>query len=139
MAEKKCDDKKCPVHGSVKCRGKSFVGTVLSTKMHNTAILEWSWKHFIPKYERYEKRRTKIKVHNPACIHANDGDVVKVMECRPLSKTKHFVIIEKLGVEKGFKERMEAEDASKVVDKEKKEEIVEDTTTPEQQEPTKEE
>lgn len=121
MAEKKCDDKKCPVHGSLKCRGKSFVGTVISTKMHNTAILEWSWKHFIPKYERYEKRRTRVKVHNPSCLGIKDGDVVKVMECRPLSKTKHFVIVEKVGVEKGFKERMEAEEESKVVDKVKEE------------------
>jgi small subunit ribosomal protein S17 len=120
MAEKQCDDKDCPIHGSLKCRGKSFVGTVISTKMHKTAILEWSWKHFIPKYERYEKRRTRIKVHSPPCINAKDGDVVKVMECRPLSKTKHFVIVEKVGVEKGFKERMEAEDAAKVVEKEKK-------------------
>ena len=119
MAEKKCNDKNCPVHGSLKCRGKSFVGTVISTKMHRTAILEWVWKHFLPKYERYEKRRTRIKVHNPSCIDAKDGDVVKVMECRPLSKTKHFVIIEKLGFERGFKERMEAEEAAKVVEKEK--------------------
>lgn len=125
MAEKKCEDKNCPVHGSLKCRGKSFVGTVITTKMHKTAILEWEWKHFLPKYERYEKRRTRIKVHNPKCINAKDGDVVKVMECRPLSKTKHFVIIGKVGVEKGFKERMEAEEASKVVEKEKPEEVKE--------------
>jgi small subunit ribosomal protein S17 len=122
MAEKKCNDKNCPVHGSVKCRGKSFVGTVISTKMHKTAILEWEWKHFLPKYERYEKRRTRIKVHNPPCVNAKEGNIVKVMECRPLSKTKHFVIVERLGVEKGFKERMEAEEAAKVVEKEKKEE-----------------
>ncbi|MBW2983687.1 30S ribosomal protein S17 [Candidatus Woesearchaeota archaeon] len=128
MAERKCDDKNCPIHGSLKCRGMGFVGTIISTKMHRTAILEWEWKHFLPKYERYEKRRTRIKVHNPACIDAKDGDIVKVMECRPLSKTKHFVIVEKLGVEKGFRERMEAEEAAKVIEKEKPEESKEKET-----------
>ncbi len=122
MAENKCNDKKCPIHGSLKCRGRRIVGTVISTKMHNTALIEWSWKQFIPKYERYEKRRTKVKVHNPECINAKEGEIVKIMECRPLSKTKHFVIIERVGFEKGFKERMEAEEASKFIEKEKKEE-----------------
>jgi small subunit ribosomal protein S17 len=131
MDKKQCEDKNCPIHGSLKCRGKSVVGTVLSTKMHRTAILEWSWKHYLPKYERYEKRRTKIKVHNPQCIDAKDGDIVRVTECRPLSKTKHFVIVEKMGVEKGFKERMEAEEAAKVVEKEKKEPKAEEVKKPE--------
>jgi len=37
-----------------------------------------------------------------------------VMECRPLSKTKNFVIIHKLGVEKGFKGKMEGREAAKI-------------------------
>jgi len=53
-------------------------------------------RHFIPKYERYSKRRTKLLVHNPDCLNAQVGDVVKIMETRPLSKTKHFVVIGKM-------------------------------------------
>ena len=55
-----------------------------------------------------------MKVHNPDCINAKEGDLVGVVECRPLSKTKNFVIIRKLGVEKGFKGKMEAREASKI-------------------------
>ena len=48
----------------------------------------------MPKYERYERRKSKMIVYNPECIDAKKGDVVKVAECRPLSKTKSFVVIE---------------------------------------------
>ncbi len=46
------------------------------------------------KYNRYIKKRTKLKAHNPSCVNANKGDVVTIMECRPLSKTKKFVVLE---------------------------------------------
>ena len=81
--------------------------------MHSTATVEWERVQHIPKYERYEKKRSKIKAHNPKCINAAEGDIVKVMECRPLSKTKNFVIVEKSGREKLFTERMEAEEEAK--------------------------
>jgi len=111
----RCTDRKCPFHGNLALRGRSFVGTVVSDKMHNTAIVEWNRRHLLTKYERYEKRKTRLKVHNPECINAKEGDMVQIMECRPLSKTKSFTIIKKVGTEKGFKGRMEAREASKVI------------------------
>ena len=108
MPKQKCNDSKCPFHGSLSVRGRQFTGTVTSTKMRKTAVIEFERLQFLKKYERYEKRRTKLKVHNPECINAREGDVVRVIECRPLSKTKNFIIIEKIGVEKGFKEKMSA-------------------------------
>ena len=33
-------------------------------------------------------------VYNPQCVDAKKGDIVKIAECRPLSKTKAFVVIE---------------------------------------------
>ena len=117
--KEKCDDKNCPFHGSLRVRGRQFTGVVISAKMHSTATVEWVRTVHIPKYERYEKKRSKIKAHNPRCINAVDGDLVKLMGCRPLSKTKNFVIIEKMGRERLFTERMEAEEEAKV--KEKKE------------------
>ena len=95
MVEVKCVDKNCPIHGTVRTRGRSFVGRVISSKMQKTVIIEFERVHYLPKYERYEKRRTRLKAHNPDCISASEGDIVKVVECRPLSKTKHFVVIEK--------------------------------------------
>ena len=108
-----CNDRNCPFHGSLKVRGRQFSGVVISSKMHSTATVEWERVQHIPKYERYEKKRSKIKAHNPKCINAAEGDIVKVMECRPLSKTKNFVIVEKSGREKLFTERMEAEEEAK--------------------------
>jgi small subunit ribosomal protein S17 len=123
--KKECKDDKCPFHGSLKVRGRSFTGTVISSKMSRTVSVEWEWKNFLPKYERYEKKRTRIKAHNPDCLSAEEGDIVNVKECRPLSKTKNFVVIEKLGKEKGYLGRIEAREASKV-EKPKKEPIVEE-------------
>jgi small subunit ribosomal protein S17 len=116
-----CNDKNCPFHGSLRTRGRSFVGTVISTKMQGTALVEWDRRKYLSKYERYEKRRSKVKAHNPYCISAKEGDLAKIMECRPLSKTKNFVIVEVLGKEKGFKERMEGRAEAKVEVKKKEE------------------
>jgi len=96
-----CNDKNCPVHGGLTIKGAAVYGTVVSDKMAHTATVQWARKLFIPKYERYQARLSKIKVHNPACIDAKTGDYVKLRETRPLSKTKHFVIVEVLG-KKGF-------------------------------------
>ncbi len=96
VAGKKCDDKRCPFHGSVSLRGRSFTGTVVSTKMHGTATVEWVRKKLISKYERSEKRKTKIHAHVPKCLDIKVGEEVVLSESRPLSKTKHFVIIRKV-------------------------------------------
>src|SRR3990167_6366912 len=112
--KQKCSDAKCPFHGSLSVRGRKFTGVVVSARMRKTAVMEFERHHFLKKYERYEKRRTKLKVHNPECVNAKEGDLVSIMECRPLSKTKNFVIIKKSGVEKGFKEKMEARELGKI-------------------------
>jgi len=122
---KKCSDLNCPFHGRLSTRGRQFTGTVISTKMRKTAVVEFERLNFLKKYERYEKRMTRLNAHNTECLNAKDGDTVSVIECRPLSKTKSFVIMEKLGVEKGFKEKMEAREASKFESTRKEEELKE--------------
>ncbi|RJQ17558.1 30S ribosomal protein S17 [Candidatus Woesearchaeota archaeon] len=77
-------------------RGRTFVGTVVSNKMQRTVTVQWVRKRYMNKYERYELRRTKVKAHNPDTIDAKMGDRVKIMETRPISKTKHFIVIEVL-------------------------------------------
>ncbi len=128
MPKQACADNSCPFHGTLSLRGRQFTGTVISTRMRKTATIEFPRLYFLNKYERYEKRRTKLKVHNPECIDAKDGEVVRVMECRPLSKTKNFVIVKRLGMEKGFKSKMEFREAGKVKEtrKESKEEPKQD-------------
>jgi small subunit ribosomal protein S17 len=93
--EKECEDVDCPFHGTLPVRGQILEGEVVSDKAPKTVVVQRIYLKKIPKYERFEKRRSKIHVHNPPCINAKVGDVVKIAECRPLSKTKSFVVIEK--------------------------------------------
>ena len=92
---KSCDDSYCPFHGSLSVRGKIIVGTVVSGKMSNTVTVERDYLHYVRKYMRYEKRRSKIMAHNPPCVESREGDIVKIIECRPLSKNVSFVVVEK--------------------------------------------
>ena len=89
-----CDDSNCPYHGNISTHGRVFTGEVLSDKMHSTVIVGWKRRIVIPKFERYAKRYSKVKAHNPKCINAKLGDKVRIMETRPISKTKNFVVIE---------------------------------------------
>jgi len=89
-----CDDPNCPFHGTLPIRGQIITGTVVSTKMKGTITVQKEFKHFVKKYERYEKRTSKYSAHCPPCISPKPGDEVRIAECRPLSKTKSFVVIE---------------------------------------------
>lgn len=89
-----CEDAKCPFHGNLKVHGREFVGTVVSDKMHHTVSVSWERRVFVPKYERYLKKLSKVQAHNPECINAKEGDKVRIVECRPLSKLKNFVVLE---------------------------------------------
>ncbi len=95
--EKECNDPKCPWHGKLPVRGRVFTGVVKSAKSHNTVVVEWGYHKKIPKYERYERRKSRVVAYNPECIHARENDVVIIAECRPLSKTKSFVVVKKTG------------------------------------------
>ncbi|MFH8080631.1 MAG: 30S ribosomal protein S17 [Candidatus Aenigmatarchaeota archaeon] len=91
-----CNDRSCPFHGKLPVRGKIIQGKVVSDRMQNTVIVRVDYLHYVPKYERYERRLSRIPAHNPPCINAKKDDIVKIAECRPLSKTKAFVVIEKV-------------------------------------------
>jgi len=91
-----CDDKNCPFHGNLSVRGQILVGDISSTKMHRTVQVKREFMRYIPKYERYEKRTSSLSVHCPPCIETKVGDKVRIAECRPLSKTISFVVVEKL-------------------------------------------
>ncbi|KAA0006836.1 MAG: 30S ribosomal protein S17 [Thermoplasmata archaeon] len=93
--ERECDDPNCPWHGHLKVRGVVIKGKVVSTAMQRTVVVERERLHYVPKYERYEKRTSRYKAHLPPCIDVEKGDEVIIMECRPLSKTKHFVVVGK--------------------------------------------
>jgi len=92
-----CSDQNCPFHGRLPVRGQIFEGTVISDGMDKSAVIRRERLVFVPKYERYMKRTSRMSVHSPPCIAAKAGDQVTVMECRPLSKTIAFTIVSKKG------------------------------------------
>lgn len=95
--KEKCKDKDCFIHGNLKVRGRTFQGSVIR-KFHKRVVIEFERMIYIRKYERYTKSKTKIHARLPFCMEKNIqiGDLVKVQECRPLSKIIHFVVIEKI-------------------------------------------
>jgi small subunit ribosomal protein S17 len=98
--KKTCDDRSCPFHGTLAIRGRVLDGTVTSAKMDKTVIVDREFLQFASKYSRYERRHGHIASHNPPCIDVKEGDRVRIAECRPISKTVSFVVVEKLGEEK---------------------------------------
>jgi small subunit ribosomal protein S11e len=86
-------DKKCPFTGGVSIRGRILTGRVVSTKMHRTIIIRREYLHFIPKYARYEKRHKNLAAHVSPAFRVEEGDVVTVGQCRPLSKTVRFNVL----------------------------------------------
>jgi small subunit ribosomal protein S17 len=93
----RCDDRHCPFHGRLPVRGQVLEGTVVSTGMQRTAVVERTLLHFVPKYERYEKRRRRYLAHAPPCLNVPVGHRVRIAETRPLSKLVSFCIVEDLG------------------------------------------
>ena len=72
---------------------RTMVGKVVSDKMDKTIVvmIERSIKH--PKYGKILKRRTKLHAHDENQI-CKIGNIVKIRESRPLSKTKSWVLVE---------------------------------------------
>jgi small subunit ribosomal protein S17 len=94
--KKTCSDRNCTFHGELPVRGRVLEGTVVRAKMDKTVVVRRDYIHYVPKFMRYERRRSRIPSHNPSCINAKEGDRVRIAECRPISKTVSFVVIEKL-------------------------------------------
>ncbi|MCW3976510.1 MAG: 30S ribosomal protein S17 [Candidatus Bathyarchaeota archaeon] len=97
---KSCDDRNCPFHGTTKVRGRILEGTVISAKMDKTVILKREYQFYLPKYKRYERRHSHIPAHNPPCLDVKEGEAVRIAECRPISKTVSFVVVERVEEEK---------------------------------------
>jgi small subunit ribosomal protein S17 len=68
-------------------------GTVVSNAMDRTAVLAVIEKVRHPRYNKFVQRTKRLYVHDEA-NDLNVGDRVKVMETRPLSKTKRWRVVE---------------------------------------------
>lgn len=90
-------DRMNPFNGTLSVRGSIIVGTVVSAKMQGTAIVEKQHERNVQKYERIEKRTRRYAAHVPSNLDVKAGDEVVIAECRPLSKTVNFVVVENRG------------------------------------------
>lgn len=74
---------------------KQLIGTVISTKQEKTLVVDVERKFAHPLYKKIIKRNKRYQVHNEN-LNVKVGDRVVIEETRPISKTKHFKVVEKL-------------------------------------------
>lgn len=84
-----------PSPGAERNRRQTVVGTVVSDKMQKTVVVEIDRLTRHPGYNKMVRRKTRVKAHDEenAC---RQGDTVRVMETRPLSKDKRWRVVEVL-------------------------------------------
>jgi len=83
--EQECQDSNCPFHGTLPVRGRIMKGTVTVRR---------DYLRYIKKYRRYSRNHSMTAAHLPPCIPCELGDTVRIAECRPLSKTVSYVVVE---------------------------------------------
>ncbi len=93
MAEKQAEKERQPL----RVRGAIVEGTVVSTRPKKTAIIQIAYVKKDTKYERLEKRRSRLAIHVPDGMSVQVGQKVKAGETRKISKTKSFILMEILG------------------------------------------
>lgn len=71
----------------------SYTGIVISDRMQKTRIVKTTRIAKHPKYQRLVKKLNKFKVHDEKNI-AKIGDIVRIEETRPISKDKHYRVVE---------------------------------------------
>lgn len=72
---------------------KTRIGTVVSNKMNKSIIVSIERRVAHPLYKKYFKKTTKLMAHDEK-NECGMGDVVKIMETRPLSKRKKWRLVE---------------------------------------------
>jgi small subunit ribosomal protein S17 len=72
---------------------KERSGTVVSDRMEKTIVVSVERMVIHPKYRKYLKRRTRVKVHDET-NQCHIGDRVRIVECRPLSRDKRWRVSE---------------------------------------------
>jgi small subunit ribosomal protein S17 len=72
---------------------KTRIGNVVSNKMDKTITVVVELREMHPKYGKFMHKSSKFHAHDEKG-EANIGDVVKIMETRPLSKTKRWRLVE---------------------------------------------
>ena len=88
------NEKNNPFNGSLTIRGKLFEGIVINAKAKGTAVIQKESLIYFEKFKRYGRSKNKIHAHIPSNLNVQKGDHVIAAECRPISKSVSFVIVE---------------------------------------------
>lgn len=72
---------------------RTLQGKVISAKMDKSIVVAIERKVKHPLYGKFMKRTTKLHAHDET-NQCSEGDVVLISECRPLSKTKSWTLVE---------------------------------------------
>jgi small subunit ribosomal protein S17 len=78
---------------TVKPAKRSFVGVVESDKMDKSIVVKITTKKMDRLYKKYVTRTKKYMAHDEN-NDAHEGDTVRIVECRPMSKKKSFRLAE---------------------------------------------
>lgn len=81
-----------PAEAAVHGRRQEKIGLVTSNKMTKTVVVRVERQVRHPKYKRYIRRRKKFMAHDD--LGVNIGDIVKIIETRPLSARKRWRVVE---------------------------------------------
>lgn len=73
--------------------GRTVIGKVISVKMNKTIVVQVERKVKHELYGKYMRRFSKMYAHDGENTCAT-GDVVMIQQSRPLSKTKHWILVE---------------------------------------------
>lgn len=74
-------------------RTRTLQGKVISAKMDKSIVVAIERKVKHPLYGKFMRRTTKLHVHDET-NQCSEGDTVSISECRPLSKTKSWTLVE---------------------------------------------
>ncbi len=74
---------------------RTAIGKVVSDKMEKSVVVALERKIKHPMYGKYIRKTTKLHVHDEENV-SKVGDVVSITECRPISKTKSWTLVEVL-------------------------------------------
>ena len=83
-----------PFNGSLTIRGKLFEGIVINAKAKGTVVIQKESPIYFKKFKRFGRSKNKIHAHVPSNLNVQKGDYVVAAECRPISKSVSFVIVE---------------------------------------------
>ena len=75
---------------------RTLTGKVVGDKMDKTVVVQVDRRVMHPLYKKIITRSSRFAAHD-ASNEMQIGDTVRIRECRPISKRKHFEVIEKVG------------------------------------------